>query len=109
MAARMPFRFRRWKILVASILAAAGLPAAAQAPAPIPDFTGLWHRWLRPGLGPPSSGPGPVTNRSRLNGVSNYNQLVGDLPRYQTTLGQKIHGLRDTLGPSGILKGASDV
>ena len=37
------------------------------------------------------------------------NQLVSDLPRYQTTLGQKIHGLRDTLGPSGILKGASDV
>ena len=37
------------------------------------------------------------------------NQLVSDLPRYQTTLGQKIHGLRDTFGPSGILKGASDV
>jgi predicted PurR-regulated permease PerM len=37
------------------------------------------------------------------------NQLVSDLPRYQTTLSQKIHGLRDTLGPSGILKGASDV
>jgi hypothetical protein len=43
-----------------------------------PDLSGLWHRWLRPGLGPPASGPGPVTNRSRLNGVSNYNQLVGD-------------------------------
>ena len=37
------------------------------------------------------------------------NQLVSDLPRYQTTLEQKVHGLRDTLGPSGILKGASDV
>jgi hypothetical protein len=44
----------------------------------IPDFSGLWHRWLRPGLGPPASGPGPVTNRSRIDGVSNYNQLVGD-------------------------------
>lgn len=49
-----------------------------QASAPIPDFSGLWHRWLRPGLGPPASGPGPITNRSRINGVSNYNQLVGD-------------------------------
>ena len=73
-------------------LAAVVSPAVGQGPAPtaapagkltqsaasIPDFSGLWHRWLRPGLGPPASGPGPVTNRSRINGVSNYNQLVGD-------------------------------
>src|SRR6188472_3164396 len=32
------------------------------------------------------------------------NQLVSDLPRYQTILGQKVHSLRDTLGPNGILK-----
>jgi hypothetical protein len=51
---------------------------ATQSAASIPDFSGVWHRWLRPGLGPPASGPGPVTNRSRINGVSNYNQLVGD-------------------------------
>jgi hypothetical protein len=45
----------------------------------IPDFSGVWHRWLRPGFGTSErSGPGPVTNRSRVNGVSNYNQLVGD-------------------------------
>ena len=37
------------------------------------------------------------------------NQLASDLPRYQTTLGQKVHGLRDTLGSSGVLKGASNV
>ena len=37
------------------------------------------------------------------------NQLVRDLPRYQTTLGQKVHSLRDTLGPNGILKGASNL
>ena len=57
------------------ILAATASPAGA---ASAPDFSGLWNRWLRPGLGPPASGPGPVTNRSRVNGVSNYNQLVGD-------------------------------
>ena len=37
------------------------------------------------------------------------NQLVRDLPRYQTTLGQKVHSLRDTLGPNDILKGASNL
>jgi hypothetical protein len=31
-----------------------------------------------PRLRPPASGPGPVTNGSRVRGVSNYNQLVGD-------------------------------
>jgi hypothetical protein len=30
--------------------------------------------WLRPS----GAGPGPVTNRSRVGGVSNYNQLAGD-------------------------------
>ncbi len=49
-----------------------------QSVGPIPDFSGVWHRWLRPGLGPPASGPGPITNRARINGVSNYNRLVGD-------------------------------
>ena len=51
---------------------------AVDPAASIPDFSGVWHRWLRPGLGPPASGPGPITNRSRVNGVSNYNELVGD-------------------------------
>jgi hypothetical protein len=58
---------------------AVGLPGLAQtSPRPAPDFSGLWHRWMRPGLGTPASGPGPLTNRARLNGVSNYNRLVGD-------------------------------
>jgi hypothetical protein len=57
---------------------AAPAGAATQSASSIPDFSGVWHRWLRPGFGPPASGPGPVTNRARVNGVSNYNQLVGD-------------------------------
>src|SRR5262245_66300011 len=68
-------------LLLLAMLAAAGSPAWPQAPsdnASLPDVSGVWHRWLRPGLGPPASGPGPITNRSRVNGVSNYNQLVGD-------------------------------
>ena len=85
-------KVQRWNFLLLLTLAAAASPAWGQETAPtaepagsglqsassVPDFSGVWHRWLRPGLGPPASGPGPVTNRSRINGVSNYNQLVGD-------------------------------
>jgi predicted PurR-regulated permease PerM len=35
------------------------------------------------------------------------NQLAKDLPRYQVTLGDKIHSLRDIIGPSTLLKNAS--
>ena len=34
------------------------------------------------------------------------NQLANDLPRYQSTLGEKIHNLRDRLGSVGVLKNA---
>ena len=37
------------------------------------------------------------------------NQLANDLPRYQSTLGEKIHNLRDTIGRVGILKNASSL
>src|SRR5262245_50296508 len=51
--------------------------------APVPDFSGLWSHPYLPGFEPPASGPGPVTNRSRLRGgpqpgVSNNSQQVGD-------------------------------
>ena len=62
-----------------TVLPAAG-PASSGAPgaASVPDFSGVWRHPSLPGFEPPASGPGPVTNRSRRNGVSNYNQLVGD-------------------------------
>jgi hypothetical protein len=53
-------------------------PAPSQKALPVPDFSGVWRHMSLPGLEPPAFGPGPVTNRSRLNGHSNYNQLVGD-------------------------------
>jgi hypothetical protein len=85
-------KLQRWDFLLLVALASIAVPAWGQTAAPsaaptgtgrqsassIPDFSGVWHRWLRPGFGPPASGPGPVTNRARVNGVSNYNQLVGD-------------------------------
>jgi predicted PurR-regulated permease PerM len=36
-------------------------------------------------------------------------QLAKDLPRYQVTLNQKVHSLRDVLGPSGLFKYASSL
>jgi hypothetical protein len=56
----------------------AGVVGGAQGTASVPDFTGIWWHPSLPGFEPPASGPGPVTNRSRSNGVSNYDQLVGD-------------------------------
>jgi hypothetical protein len=76
--------------LSVALAAAAAMPAFGQTVAPavgstgaqgaasIPDFSGIWWHPSLPGFEPPSSGPGPVTNRSRRNGISNYDQLVGD-------------------------------
>jgi hypothetical protein len=67
-------------ILAIAALLASVTPSLAQAPnaAPIPDFSGNWRHQSLPGLEPLSSGPTSLTNRSRRNGVSDYNQLVGD-------------------------------
>src|SRR5499427_6475760 len=82
---------RQWKVAFVVGLAATAAPALGQIAAPlgkatqssIPDFSGIWWHPSLPGLEPPASGPGPVTNRSRTDvrqqkGISNYNQLVGD-------------------------------
>jgi predicted PurR-regulated permease PerM len=37
------------------------------------------------------------------------NQLADDLPRYQSTLSEKIHNLRDAVGRVGLLKNASSM
>jgi hypothetical protein len=86
----------RTRNLVLLMTLAAATPALAETAVPtvgpagrgaqsasIPDFSGIWWHPSLPGLEPPASGPGPVTNRSRANvrqqkGISNYNQLVGD-------------------------------
>jgi hypothetical protein len=67
--------------------------SAVQGAASIPDFSGIWSHPSFPGFEPPTSGPGPVVNKSRRsqvnfdgrilpagNGilVSNPAQLVGD-------------------------------
>jgi hypothetical protein len=67
---------------IATLMAATGETMAQQRAAP-PDFSGLWSHPYLPGFEPPASGPGPVTNRSRLRGgpqpgVSNPSQFLGD-------------------------------
>jgi hypothetical protein len=57
--------------------------SGTQSAASIPDFSGIWSHPYWPGLEPPASGRGPVTNRLRLpggpqKGVSDPRQLVGD-------------------------------
>jgi hypothetical protein len=83
---------RRNFLLLVTLAAAAAAPALGQTAPPaaavahngsqgaasIPVFPGVWRHPSLPGFEPPASGPGPVTNRSRRNGVSNWDQLVGD-------------------------------
>ena len=52
--------------------------AITQSPASVPDLSGIWAHLSWPGVERPTSGPGPVTNRSRREGVSDTYQLVGD-------------------------------
>jgi hypothetical protein len=66
------------------LAAAAAMPTVAPAAgaadggASIPDFSGVWWHPSLPGFEPLASGPTSLTNRSRRNSVSNYDQLVGD-------------------------------
>jgi hypothetical protein len=78
---------RRNILCLVALTAMAATPALGQTAAPgsgsakqgaIPDFSGIWRHMSLPGFEPLASGPRPVLNRSRKNGVSNYDQLVGD-------------------------------
>src|SRR5262245_21838234 len=79
---------RQWKVVLVVGLAPAATPALWQTDAPsgkaaqgsVPDFSVMWWHQSLPGMEPPASGPGPVTNlvRRKDNGQSNYEQLVGN-------------------------------
>jgi hypothetical protein len=55
-----------------------GANSAVPGAASVPDFSGVWSHPYLTGFEPPASGPGPVLNRARRNGVGNFQQLVGD-------------------------------
>jgi hypothetical protein len=71
---------RRDFLLCLAVAAMAAIPALGQkaASTPIPDFSGIWAHPFLTGFEPPASGPGPVLNLARRNGVGNFQQLVGD-------------------------------
>jgi hypothetical protein len=69
---------RLYELLLLTALAVAPMPAFSQSPASLPDFSGIWWHPSLPGIEPLASGPTAIINRSRRNGVSNYDQLVGD-------------------------------
>jgi hypothetical protein len=79
---------RRGYLSFLILTAASAMPAWGQTVVPavrpggsgasIPDFSGIWWHPSLPGFEPLASGPTSLTNRSRRNGVSNYDQLVGD-------------------------------
>ncbi len=72
------------QLLWVTLAAAVAAPVLAQTVSPestassVPNLTGVWRHQSLPGPEPLASGPTSVTNRSRRNGVSNYNELVGD-------------------------------
>jgi hypothetical protein len=88
----------RWDfLLLVTLAAAAAAPALGQDVTPaggpagsstqratsIPDFSGMWAHPSIPGFEPPSSGAGPVLNKSRIRtgpqaGRSAVTQFVGD-------------------------------
>src|SRR5258706_14931053 len=68
----------RSKFLLAGILVTSVVPVFAQTATSTPYFQGFWRHQSLPGFEPLASGPTSLTNRSRRDGVSNYDQLVGD-------------------------------
>ena len=75
----------RWGFFL-SLMVAAGAATLAYGqdaariarPASVPDFSGIWAHFTWPDFEPPVSGPGPVTNTSRRDGIPDSYQLVGD-------------------------------
>jgi hypothetical protein len=69
--------FPRWVWLLPVVLMAA--PGRAEDAKPtIPDFSGIWAHMTWPDFEPPSRGPGPITNRSRRDGIPDIFELIGD-------------------------------
>src|SRR5882762_6562628 len=67
-------------VVAAALAAAIATTAWGQTapPAAVPNFSGIWWHPSLPGPEPLTSGPTMVINKVRRNGVSNYDQLVGD-------------------------------
>jgi len=74
-------------VMSAAMLSAPAVPqtpikappeAVASDSASAPNLAGIWWHPFLPGMEPLASGPTSIRNLSRRNGVSNYDELVGD-------------------------------
>ena len=66
------------RVALGTFAAMMAFPAGSKPGPSIPNLTGNWRHQSLPGFEPLSSGPTSLRNLSRANGVSNYDQLVGD-------------------------------
>jgi hypothetical protein len=67
-------------LLLVTLAAVAATPAFEQTVAQtIPDFSGIWWHLSLPGIEPPASGPGPVTN-TPWSGLVTYRPVLEDWP-----------------------------
>jgi hypothetical protein len=66
------------RIALGTFAALMAFPASSEPGSSVPNLTGNWRHQSLPGFEPLSSGPTSLRNLSRANGVSNYDQLVGD-------------------------------
>ena len=65
-------------VALGTFAALMAFPASSEPGSSVPNLTGHWRHQSLPGFEPLSSGPTSLRNLSRANGVSNYDQLVGD-------------------------------
>jgi len=65
-------------VALGTFAALMAFPASSEPGSSVPNLTGNWRHQSLPGFEPLSSGPTSLRNLSRANGVSNYDQLVGD-------------------------------
>jgi hypothetical protein len=66
------------RVALGTFAALLAFPASSEPGSSIPNLTGNWRHQSLPGFEPLASGPTSLRNLSRANGVSNYDQLVGD-------------------------------
>jgi len=66
------------RVALGTFAALMAFPASSEPGSSVPNLTGNWRHQSLPGFEPLSSGPTSLRNLSRANGVSNYDQLVGD-------------------------------
>src|SRR5579872_1828431 len=69
---------RKFLWVIALLLAATSAIGQNALPAAVPDFSGIWAHLTWPDVEALPSGPGPVRNLTRRNGIPDIYALIGD-------------------------------